>query len=67
MRSHLIAHEIKRRGTESIFAGTPPLALLRFAVSRAATRRPDGQRRKIMILDAKRAFLQAEAIGKTFV
>ena len=43
------------------------MALLRFAVSRAATLRPDGMRRKIMILDAKRAFLHAEAIGKTYV
>ena len=67
VRSRLISREIKRKGTDSIFAGTPPLALLRFAVSRSATLRPDGAHRKIMILDAKRAFLHAEAIGKTYV
>ena len=67
VRSRLIAREIKRKGTGRIFVGTPPSALLRFAVSRAATRRADGRRRKLMTLDAERSFLHADAIGKTFV
>ena len=37
VRSRLVAREIKQKGTDSYFAGTPPLALVRYVISRAAT------------------------------
>ena len=40
-RSRLIARDIKRKGTDSFFAGQPPLARLRCIISRAATKTSD--------------------------
>ena len=37
VRSRLVAREIKQKGTDSCFAGAPPLALVRYVRSRAAT------------------------------
>ena len=37
VRSRLVAREIKQKGTDSYFAGAPPLALVRYVISRAAT------------------------------
>ena len=37
VRSRLVAREIKQKSTDSYFAGTPPLALVRFVINRAAT------------------------------
>ena len=37
VRNRLVAREIKHKGTDSYFAGTPPLALLRYVISKAAT------------------------------
>ena len=67
VRSRLVAREIKHRGTDSYFAGTPPLALVRYVTSRAATLSNTGKRRQLMVLDAKRAFLHADALTETHV
>ena len=37
LRSRSVAREIKQKCTHSYFAGTPPLALVRYVISRAAT------------------------------
>ena len=37
VRSALVAREIKQEGTDRHFAGTPPLALVRYVISRGAT------------------------------
>ena len=50
-----IACEIKQKGTDSYFAGKPPLAFVRYGISRAATLSKVGERRQLMVLDAKRA------------
>ena len=39
VRSRLIAHEMKQKGTDSYFSGTPPLALVRFVISRRRKRK----------------------------
>ena len=44
VRSRLVAREIKLKGTESYFAGTPPLALVRHVLSRAATLSKTGKK-----------------------
>ena len=67
VRSRLVAREIKQKGTDSYFAGTPPLALVRYVISRAATLSETGKRRQLMVLDAKRAFLHADALTETCV
>jgi hypothetical protein len=63
VRGRLIA----RLGTNEHLAETPPLGLVQFAVSRAATRMPMGGQRILLGLDAKRAFLDADAWGATYV
>ena len=61
VRSRLVAREIHQKGTDSCFAGTPPLALVRYVSSRAATLSKTGKRRQLMVLDAERGFLHADA------
>ena len=46
VRSRLVAREIKQEGTDSFYAGVPPLALVRYVISRAATRTKTGKRRQ---------------------
>ena len=67
VRSRLVAREIKQKGADSNFAGTPPMALVRYVISRAATQLKTGKRRQLMALDAKRAFLHADAVTETSV
>ena len=52
VRSRSVAREIKQIGIGSYFPGTPPLALVRFVISRAATQSKTGKRRQLMVLDA---------------
>ena len=63
----LVAREIKQKGTDSYFAGTPPMALVRYVISRAATLSKTGKTRQLMILEAKRAFLHVDALTETYV
>ena len=67
VRRRLVAREIKQKGTDSYFAGTPPLALVMYVISRIATLSKTGKRRQLMELDAKRAFLHADALTETYV
>ena len=66
VRSRSIAREIKQKGTDIYFAGTPPLALVRYVMCRATLSKA-GKRRQLMVLDAKRAFLHADALTETCV
>ena len=67
VRCRSIAREIKQKGTDIYFAGTPPLALVRYVICRAATLSKAGKRRQLMVLDAKRAFLHADALTETYL
>ena len=67
VRRQLVAREIKQKGTDSNFAGTPLFALVRFVISGAAALSKKDKRRKLMVLDAKRAFLYADALTETYV
>ena len=67
VRSRLAAREIKQKGIDSYFAGTAPLALVRCVLSRAATLSKTGKGRQLMVPDAKRAFLHADALTETCV
>ena len=60
VRSRWVARDFKEKGEkdrEDLFSATPPLELIRYAISRQATRRPDGKERKSMYLDVKKAHL----------
>ena len=50
VRSRLVAREIKQKGTDSYFAGTPLLALGRDVVGHAASQSKSGKRRQLMAL-----------------
>ena len=60
VRSRWVARDFKEKGekdTEDLFSATPPLELMRYMLSRQATIRDDGQERKTMYLDVKKAHL----------
>ena len=60
VRSRWVARDFKTRGEkdrEDLFCATPPLELLRFLVSRAATRAKSGRKRKMLFIDVKKAHL----------
>ena len=62
VRSRWVARDFKLKGEkdrEDLFSATPPLELIRFAVSRQATRRADGRERKTLYIDVKKAHLAA--------
>ena len=67
VRSRLVARETKQIGTDTYFAGTSLLALVRYVINRAATISKTGNGRQLMVLDAKRAFLDADALAETYV
>ena len=67
VRSRLVASDIKQKGTDGYFARTPPLALVRNVISRAATQTKKGNRRQLMVLDEKRAFLHADPRTEMYV
>ena len=60
VRSRWVARDFKTRGErdrEDLFCATPPLELLRFLASRAATRAKSGRKRKMLFIDVKKAHL----------
>ena len=59
VRSRLVARDFKGgdKDRDDLFAGSPPLEAKRLLLSRAATRRKDGRRRKLMFIDARKAHL----------
>lgn len=66
VRSRRAARDFKgpnERGREDQFSATPPTGLIRYMLSRQATRRPDGVERKTMYLDIKKAHPEARAGG----
>ena len=67
LRSRLVCTEVRKPGTEAIFAPTPPHAAFRLLCSSAVTRRRDGGVRKIYIIDIKRAFFHANTRKPVYV
>ena len=62
--SRPVARDIKQKGTGCYLARTPSLALVRHLINKAKTRTKMGNRR-LMVLDAKRAFLHTDALIET--
>ena len=60
VRSRCVARDFKLKGEqdrEDLFCATPPLELIRYVIPRQATRRSDGQERKTLYIDVKKAHL----------
>ena len=60
VRSRWVARDFKdhkEKDREDLFSATPPIELIRFVLSRQATKRMDGIERKTMFLDVKKAHL----------
>ena len=55
-----MARDFKLKGEkdrEDLFSAIPPLELIRYVISRQATMRTDGQERKTLYIDVKKAHL----------
>ena len=67
-RSRLVAKGFKRYNDPDLYTGTPPIEVLRFLVSLAATGWSRKQRRrKLMVNDVARAYFNAPNLVPTFV
>ena len=70
IRSRWVARDFKEKGEkdrEDLFSATPPLELMRYMLSRQATIRDDGQERKTMYLDVKKAHLIPKCDQEVYV
>ena len=59
MRSRLFGQEFNTGKHDELYASTPPLEVLRFVISSAATWISCGEQRHVMVNDVRRAYLYA--------
>ena len=60
VRSRWVARDFRYpsdKDREDLFSATPPIEMMRYIISRQATRRKDGQERNTLYLDVKKAHL----------
>ena len=69
IRCRLVARDFKGKdtGRDDLFAETPPLEAKRWPMSRAMTKRRDGRRRKMMLIDARKAHLNPKCEDDVYV
>ena len=69
VRSRLVARDFKGndKDRDDLFAETPPLEAKRMLLSRAATRRDDGRWRKLLFVDARKAYLNPKCEKDVFI
>ena len=67
IRSRLVAKEFRRAWQQSIFAGTPPLEVLRLICGEAAKGMNNANPICLMLIDIKRAHFYATAKRRVFV
>ena len=70
VRSRWVARDFKKKGEkdrEDLFSATPPLELIRYVISRQATRRTDGRERKTLYIDVKKAHLVPRCLKDVYV
>ena len=69
VRCRLVARDFKggEKHRDDLFAETPPLEAKRLLLSRAMTRRNDGKRRKLPVIDARRAHLNSKCEEDVYV
>ena len=71
VRCRLVARDFRKKGEkdrEDLFAATPPLETIRILLSKAATRRPNSnKKKKLMFIDAKKAHINPECKDKVYI
>ena len=69
IRCRLVARDFKggEKHRDDLFAETPPLEAKRLLISRAMTRRGDGKRRKLLVIDARKAHLNSKCEEDVYV
>ena len=70
VRSRWVARDFKGKGEkdrDDLFSATPPLELIRYMLSRQATRRADGRERKTLYIDVKKAHVIAKCTQDVYV
>ena len=69
IKGRIVAKDFNKgeKDRDDLFAETLPLEARRVLVSRASTRRTDGQMRQVMLIDAKKAHLNAKCQGDVYV
>ena len=70
VRSRWVARDFKEKGEkdrDDLFSATPPLELIRYMLSRQATRRADGRERKTLYIDVKKAHVIAKCTQDVYV
>ena len=70
VRSRWVARDFKAKGEkdrEDLFSATPPLELIRYLISRQATKRKDGKERKTLFIDVKKAHLAPKCTQDVYV
>ena len=70
VRSRWVARDFKdksEKDREDLFSATPPLEIIRYLLSRQATRRRDGKERKTLYIDVKKAHLIPKCTQDVFV
>ena len=70
VRSRWVARDFKTKGEkdrEDLFSATPPLEIIRYLLSRQATRRRDGKERKTLYIDVKKAHLVPKCTQDVYV
>ena len=70
VRPRWVARDFKLKGEqdrEDLFSATPPLELIGYVISRQATRRADGQERKTLYINVKKAHLVPKCTQDVYV
>ena len=70
VRSRWVARDFKDKKEKDrydLFSATPPLEIIRYMLSRQATRRGDGKERKSMYIDVKKAHLMPKCEQDVYV
>ena len=68
IRSRLVCTEVRRPGTDAVFAPTPPLDAMRALIARAAERyTSDGRPLTLQLVDISRAHFYAPSVRDVFV
>ena len=70
VRSRWVARDFKAKGEkdrEDLFSATPPLEIIRYLLSRQATKRQDGRERKTLYIDVKKAHLVPKCTQDVYV
>lgn len=67
VKCRLVAQEYANDRRGDLYAGTPPLALMRYLLSSAMSHGLGSARQKVVVIDVRRAFLHGEATREIYI